>query len=521
MKGPPPPTTAPRRWPRALPVLLLGLTVALAGCASRLPAGDAQAAVAVPSRWTAGGAEQASSPTQLAGWWQRLGDAELRALVEDALRHSPSVQSAVAALRQSRALADLARAGYSPSVSGSASAQRSRSGSADAVNSFGLGLDASWEPDLFGATRAGVSAAEADARAAQMGLGQVQVSLAAEVALAYIELRNQQARLAIAQDNLASQEDTLQIARWRQQAGLVSALDVEQAATSAEQTRAQLPLLQAARDQARHRLAVLTGRAPGTLAEPGTAPVPLPPDDLVMAFPADTLRQRPDVRQAEAQVQVAWARVAQADAARYPSLRLSGSLGLQALTLGSLTSGGSVLRSVLAGLSLPILDGGAIDARVRAQQAAFEQARAGYASSVLTALQDVEDALVALQGDRARIGHLQAAADAAQRAEQLARQQYQAGLIDFNAVLSSQRTLLSAQDSAAAARASLATDHVQLYKALGGGWEAEQHPPERLTALPPSPSGGGTTPAGGPSPSAAFAGMACDAAARVQCPDPS
>ena len=266
---------------------------------------------------------------------------------------------------------------------------------------------------------------------------------------------------------------------------------------------------------------MLTGRAPGTLAEPGTALVPLPPDDLVMAFPADTLRQRPDVRQAEAQVQAAWARVAQADAARYPSLRLSGSLGLQALTLGSLTSGGSVLRSVLAGLSLPILDGGAIDARVRAQQAAFEQARAGYASSVLTALQDVEDALVALQGDRARIGHLQAAADAAQRAQQLARQQYQAGLIDFNAVLSSQRTLLSAQDSAAAARASLATDHVQLYKALGGGWEAEQHPPERLTALPPSPSGGGTTPAGGSSPSAAFAGMACAAAARVQCPDPS
>ena len=122
MKGPPPPTTAPRRRPRALPVLLLGLTVALAGCASRLPAGDAQAAVAVPSRWAAGGAEQASSPTQLAGWWQRLGDAELSTLVEDALRHSPSVQSAVAALRQSRALADLARAGYSPSVSGSASA---------------------------------------------------------------------------------------------------------------------------------------------------------------------------------------------------------------------------------------------------------------------------------------------------------------------------------------------------------------------------------------------------------------
>ncbi|MFD1892057.1 efflux transporter outer membrane subunit [Ottowia beijingensis] len=470
MKGPPPPTTAPRRRPRALPTLLLGLSVALAGCASRLPATNAAAEVAVPTRWSEGGADQAQSPTSLVSWWQRFGDAQLSALIEDGLRHSPTVHAAVAALRQSRALADVARAGYSPNVTGSSSAQRSRTASAGTTNTFAVGLNASWEPDLFGATRAGVSAAEADARAAQMSLGNVQISLAAEIALAYIDLRDQQARLTIAERNLASQDDTLQITRWRQQAGLVSALDVEQAATSAEQTRAQVPVRQAARDQARHRLALLTGRAPGTLAALGNAPVPLPPDDLVMAFPADTLRQRPDVQQTEAQVRAAWARLVQADAARYPTFSLSGSLGLQALTLGGLTAGGALVRTLAAGLSLPIFDGGAINATVRAQQAAYEQARANHQSSVLTALQDVEDALVALQGDRARIGSLQAAASAAERADALARQQYQAGLIDFATVLTSQRTLLSAQDSAASVRASLANDHVALYKALGGGW---------------------------------------------------
>ena len=170
--------------------------------------------------------------------------------------------------------------------------------------------------------------------------------------------------------------------------------------------------------------------------------------------------------------------MAQADAARWPSLNLSGSLGLQALTLGGLTGGGAAVRSLMAGLSLPLFDGGAIAGRLRAQQAASEQALAHYRASVLGALQEVEDALAALAGDRARGVSLQAAAQAAERAQALARQQYQAGLIDFNAVLQSQRTQLAAQDSQASARASLAANHVRLYKALGGGWAAGSADPK-------------------------------------------
>ncbi|MBY4597718.1 efflux transporter outer membrane subunit [bacterium BD-1] len=456
--------------------MLLLAVAGLAACAQPLPP-PGSSTVAVPTQWSMAEALPDQPPTDLVSWWGRFGDATLSALIEEALGHSPTVQSAVAALRQSRAMAGVAAASLGPSASGSGSAQRNYSDAQGFRNSFGLGLDASWEPDLFGGTRAGVEAAEADARATEMALVNVQVSLAAEVALAYIDLRNQQARLKIARENLAAQDDALQIASWRNQAGLVSSLDVELARAAAEQTRAQVPLLQTALSQTRNRLAVLTGRAPADLAALPAAPVPLPPENLALAFPADTLRQRPDVRQAEAQVQAAYARTKQAGAARYPSLRLGGSIGLQSLTLGSLLNGSSVIGSLLAGLTQPIFDGGAIAGRLQAQEAALDQARAAYGSRVLQALQDVEDALAALQGDRVREGSLNAAATAARNAELLARQQYQAGLIDFNTVLQSQRTLLSAQDAQASVAASLAADHVRLYKALGGGW-----PPEAASA---------------------------------------
>ncbi|MFZ3140669.1 TolC family protein, partial [Polaromonas sp.] len=190
-----------------------------------------------------------------------------------------------------------------------------------------------------------------------------------------------------------------------------------------------------------------------------------------LAIPAQTLRQRPDVRAAEHRVSAALARVSQADAARYPSFSISGSLGLNALTLGSLTGGGaSVVNALLGSVSVPLFDGGAARAQVRAQEAALEQARISYQATVLTALKDVEDALVALQGDRARLLHLQSAATAAQNADLLAQQRYTSGLIDFQTVLQTQRTLLTAQDSAASATADVSADHVRLYKALGGGW---------------------------------------------------
>ena len=454
---------------------LLAALVLLAGCAATAPPGTSVPALAVPTAWSTApvstGAPGAAA-TPLTAWWQRWGDAQLTALVTQALQAHTSVRSARAALQQAHAQADVQGAALLPGVDASGSAQRSRSGGSTG-NSFQLGLDASWEPDVFGRLGAGVSASAADVRAAQAGLEQAQVVLAAEVAVNYLTLRSVQERLAIARRNLASQRETLQITDWRVQAGLSTSLLSEQARAAAEQTAAQIPQLQTSLAQTRHALAVLTGQAPGALDAQLDAPqaMPAPPDDLALAIPAETLRQRPDVRQAEERISAALARVSQADAARYPSFRISGSLGLRALTLGALGNGASVAHALLGGISVPLFDGGAARAQVRVQEAALEQARVGYEATVLAALQEVEDALVALQGERERQVRLQAAAQAAGNAALLAQNRYQSGLIDFQAVLETQRTLLSTQDGVATSAANVALGHVRLYKALGGGWQ--------------------------------------------------
>ena len=453
----------------------LGLALLLQGCAHRAPVASESPGAALPVAWNAplpAGVAVLPQADDLARWWERFGDPQLSALVAQALQAHPSALSAQAALRQARAQARVQAAGMLPDVSLSGSAQRSRSGG-QTGNSFQVGLDAGWEPDLFGRLDAGVQASEADARAAQASLEQVHVSLSAEVALQYIALRSLQQRLAIAQRNLETQQQTLQITDWRVQAGLATSLVAEQARAAAEQTAAQVPQLQASLAQARHALAVLTGQAPAALDAALAAPqaVPQPSQALALDIPADTLRQRPDVRVAQERVQAALARVSQADAARYPSLRLSGSLGLRALTLGALGDSASLVHSLLGSVAVPLFDGGATQAQVQVQQAALEQARQAYQLAVLTALKEVEDALVALQGEAARLAHLHQAAQAAGNAALLAQQRYASGLIDFASVLETQRTQLATQDALATSQANLGSNHVRLFKALGGGWQ--------------------------------------------------
>jgi len=460
---------------RPVPAALLGALLLLTGCAGLAPPPPTPQFAALPTAWA--GVSAAPGPSaasqSLLAWWQQFNDPLLTTLVTQALTANTSVRSAQAALRQARALQDVAAAGLAPTLTTSGNAQRVRA-SGSSNNRFGASLDASWEIDLFGGQRAGLAASTANADASAASLGDVQVSLAAEVALAYISLRNAQARLAIAEANLASQQETLQITRWRLQAGLVDSLQAEQAQAASEQTRAGLSPLQTALAQARHALAVLTGQPPTALDAvlATVAPVPQPSATLALAGPADTLRQRPDVRAAELRLAAEWARLAQADAALRPSLRLGGALGLNALTLGGLGNGGAVAGSLLAGITLPLFDGGALRGQQRAQQAVLDQAQEAWRASVLAALQEVENALVALQGDRTRLQRLQAAAQAASNAATLANQRYRSGLVDFQTVLDTQRSQLSAQDSLAATAADLAADHVRLYKSLGGGWAA-------------------------------------------------
>ena len=483
-----------------LPATLAGSLWALAGCASLAPPHTSTLVADVPAAWSTDALAGLTGAAAQAPWWIRFDDPLLARFVAEATQANTSVTSAQAAVRQARALRDVAAAGLLPTLGSSASAQHSTAGISagqrSSTNSFRAGLDASWELDTFGANRNALNASDASARASAASLGDVKVSVAAEVGLSYLTLRSAQTRLAIAQANLASQLETLQITQWRRQAGLLTSLEAEQARAAAEQTRAALPALQTSIVQSRHALAVLTGRPPaaldGVLAE--ALPLPQLADDLALSIPAETLRRRPDVRAAELQVTAAGARVAQADAARLPSFKLGGSVGLNALTLGSLANGASVVSALLASVSLPVFDGGALRAQVRAQQAALDQAVSVYQATVLGALKDEEDALVALRGDRARRISLQQAAEAAGNAAELARARYSSGLVDFQTVLETQRTQLSTQDGVASASADVSADHVRLYKALGGGWQ-----PDASVAVGRTP--GGTLPI--PNPDAA------------------
>ena len=460
-----------RRYPRRLSLLPSGfiLLLGLAGCSTGSPLVQEPGRLAVPLHWSSMGNASSIPSISLNDWWQQFNDPLLTMLITQALQANTTVRSAQAALQQARALRDIGAAGLSPSLSASGSAQRGKSDGGDTSNSLRAGLDARWELDVFGARPSSLDASEADAQASQASLADVQVSIAAEVALAYIQLRGLQAQLQIARNNLASQQETLQITDWRLQAGLTTTLELEQARAAAEQTSAQLPTLQTSIRQTQLSLALLSGQTPDTLqglvAE--SRPIPEIAGDWALGIPAQTLRQRPDVRAAEQRIRAALSRVSAADAARYPGFALSGSLGLNAL---SLTSPTRIASALLGSISVPLFDGGAVLAQVRAQEAALEQARVAYEAVVLTAVKDVESALAALQGDRARQLHLQNAATAAANAALLAQQRYASGLIDFQTVLQTQRTLLTAQDSMASTQAAISTDHVRLVKALGGGW---------------------------------------------------
>ena len=459
-----------------LTALALAMAIALSACASLTSRSAPLPEVALPAQWSQGGAP--GQATALAQWWQGFNDPLLSRLVTQALQANTTVRSAKAALAQARALRDVQSAQLGPTVGASASAQRSKAGHASAGNAFQAGFDASWEPDVFGGQRNALSASEADAQASASSLADTQVSVAAEVAVDYVQLRGYQTRLAIARSNLASQQETLQITDWRVQAGLITSLELAQARTAAEQTQAQIPALETSIAQTRHALAVLTGQAPDAMqAELDVvASVPLAPADLALSIPAQTLRQRPDVHAAEQQISAALARVSQAEAARYPSFQISGSLGLSAIALSSLTSGASVVSALLGSVSVPLFDGGAARAQVRSQEAALEKTRVAYEAVVLSALKDVEDALVSMRGNRERLVHLQTASTSAEQAALLARQRYASGLVDFQTVLETQRSLLSTQDSVASTQAELSADHVRLYKALGGGWQREEQP---------------------------------------------
>lgn len=465
-----------------LPLLAILVCLGLAACAAVGP-DYAPPAAEAPAAWssleTGGSAAGSAASGDLSRWWRALDDELLTRLIDEALEASPDLRNARAILREARARRTVAAAGRFPEVTASASARRGTSseeaGSGATSDLFSTGFDAGWEVDIFGGVRRGIEAADADLQASEANLHDTRVSLVAEVALNYIEARGLQQRLGIARTNLASQSETLQLTEWRAQAGLVSSQDVEQARSNREQTRAQVPSLETSLAQAEHRLDILLGKVPGTLHSRLAAEGNLPamPAKIAVGIPADTLRQRPDIRAAERRLAAETARVGVAEAARYPSFRLSGSIGLEALSAEALADSSAATSSLLAGIAAPVFDAGRLKSQVEIRDAIRDQAAIAYQQAVLAALQEVENALVALGRTAEREQALTGAAEAAGNAAQMARQQYSAGLIDFQAVLDTERNELSVEDNLASTRTDSLLALISLYKALGGGWSPQ------------------------------------------------
>jgi len=453
--------------------LAMPLLLGLSACATS-PATPPHAGMTVPAEW----AESEIPPVdlELAQYWTMLEDPLLAEFVEAAIDNNLDLAQSAARLDQARAQLRSARAGYFPQVNASGGVQRDIGDFASDDFNFSLGADASWELDLFGRIGGNVAASRAELEAAGYSLGDLQRLVVGQVALTTIQARATALQLAIARDTLEYQEENLQIARWRNQAGLVSTLDVEQARSQRAQTAATVPLLESNLAASSNAISTLIGEPPGrvlTLLE-DSAFVPEPPELAGFEAPAEVLRRRPDVRGAEASLVAASARVGVARAQLLPLVRLTGNIGTGATSAGNLFD--VITGGLFAGISQLIFDGGRTAAQIDSAEAAADGALAFWRQQILGALEEVETAAVDLRAARQRVAIQGEARDAAANAALLARSQYQAGLTDFRTLLTAENQLLSARNAEVGAQAERASAFVRLTQALGGGWLPATYP---------------------------------------------
>ena len=456
------------------------------------------AELGVPEEWSVAAAPEAED---LTAWWRKFNDPVLVQLVEQAADANLDIVQAVARLRQAREGLIASRSSLFPSISGSGGYSRTepiKGGGTTVVlsdgtlssadgrgqDSFSLGLDASYQLDLFGGTRRGVQASRAEYEAAGFDYATTLLSVESEVARNYVLARAYQAQLENAKASLAIRDDNMEIAGFRVQGGLVSSLDAEEAKASRAQTAATIPQIEAQYNAAVSRIAVLTGRAPGALKPLLAKPEPIPagPQDVAVGIPADVLRQRPDVRSAERGLAAATARIGVAKAQLFPALAISGSIDANAADIGNIFD--TITGGLFAGISQAIFNAGELNAQIRSSRAAADGAFAAYKSTLLTALEDVENAIVALRAAQERERQFQIAYDAANNSAIMARSQYRTGLTDFSTLNTQETALISALDGLFQARSDKATALISLYVALGGGWDSSSMPtaPARTNA---------------------------------------
>lgn len=464
---------------------LLALTLlaaALSGCAMHRPT-YGQLETSVPAQYaqaetTATAAQPAVAPG--ASFWRQFDDPLLDQLVSRALVGNLDLKVAIARLDAARALLRGQALDRLPTVRAQAGAADARLAAADAPGAireardgdrYELGLTASWELDVFGRVRAGIAARGADYAASAADLAALRLLLAGEVARTYLELRGLQTRLAVATGNADNQQQTLKLVQARLDVGVGAEFDLVRARAQLESTRARIPALERDIARAVHRLSVLVGSAPGDLQPHLSTPTGLPgaPAALDSGTPGELLRRRPDIAAAEQRVAAASARIGLARADLFPRFTLAGMLGSTALDSGALFESDSETRRIALGIDWSFLDRGRVLANVDAAQATADGAIAQYRQTVLTAMEDVENALIGYGSARREDTHFSAAAIDSERAAQLARIRFDAGAVNLLDVLDAERQRLEAQDQLVGARTRSVVALVQLWVALGGG----------------------------------------------------
>jgi NodT family efflux transporter outer membrane factor (OMF) lipoprotein len=436
----------------------------------------------VPNEWVGPVPPPPTAAEQdLAQWWTVFQDPILTSLVERAIQSNLDLRLAEARVRQARAARGVAASGLGPTVDATGSYRRTGT-AAGSTDLYQTGLDAAWELDIFGGTRRSIEAATANLEAAVDARLNILVTLTAEVALNYIDLRGFQERIAIAQRNLKAQQHSADLTRQRFQGGFVSGLDVANAEAQVASTAAQIPSLEQSAQQTIYSLSLLLGLEPGALLAELTPPeaIPAAPPAVPVGVPSELLRRRPDIRQAEAQIHAATAQIGVATADLFPRFSLTGNLSTQGDKFSALGDWANRFWSVGPSASWTLFATGRIRSNIEVQKALQEQSLIIYRQTVLTALQDVENALIASAKEQEHYQALTAAVAANRRAIDLATKLYTQGQTDFLNVLQAQGALYLSETALALSAGTVSTNLVALYKALGGGWTPD--PP----AAPPT-----------------------------------
>lgn len=452
----------------------------LSSCSLVGPNYDGAPELDLPQSWNHKlGEDFVAGDIDLTEWWKNLSDPILNELIKEASKDNLNIRMAISRVEEARGNFGIVDSLRFPQLDLEGSVKRSKtSESASYTSSITdtystLGLDLGWEIDVFGFVRRSVEAADAEIDASVEYYRDVMVVLYSEIAKSYVSARTYQARLQFANDNVKNQKETVGIVAARYEAELVSEIDVFQSKQNLAASEAAIPLLNASLDRTINRLAVLLGKKPGYLQDKLLQPkaIPQPPQKITLFLPAEILRQRPDIRQAERDLAAQTARIGITVAEMYPRFSLGGTIGI---SKASDNSGNTEYYSFGPSFTWEVFDAGRHEAEIKVQDERLEQARASYEKTVLTALEEVENALTAYNEEQYRIQKIKNSVDASKNVNEITRARYSAGLIDFQEVLDAQRVVFNQEDDLATSQGELIQHLIDIYWSMGGGWDETQ-----------------------------------------------